>query len=159
MVGILAGLALAAVIQGWLSPDGVLGRGLNRFAAFVATRLMRLRPLTAACFVLFVGALAALVALGDAEGLRLAAMAGPEGLAWFLALDIGTAVEAVGLAWFAASASGLCVVANAVRASRKVVRLRAMFRASRARAARPSRPAPLSDDDPGPQIFGGPVFA
>jgi len=117
------------------------------------------RPQTAACFLVFVGALAALVAVGEMEGLRLAAMAAPEGLAWFVAIDVGTAVEAMALAWLAASAGGLRAAASMLRFVPRAIERLAVRRARRRRVSRPRRPAPDADDDGERWNSGGLVLA
>jgi hypothetical protein len=91
-------------IYAWWAPSSWLGQWATRWSVALVQRLSRTRPLTALLFLLFVAATVAIVVYAEMKGLFIAAPMGVEGFAYFAAIDVGTAVEAVAIAWlFAAS--------------------------------------------------------
>lgn len=139
-------LAFTIIYARW-APDSWLGRAANGLVDRSCRWLASIRPLTIICFIIFVAALVALVAYGKFDGLMMAGPAAPEGLAMFLTMDVGTAVEVMLVAWLvgvrghASAAIGLLRLAH-----RHLVRtLGARPRARKAR--RPRKPVCADNDD------------
>lgn len=145
------------VVYAWRAPSSWLGRLMHGLGAAAGRRLSRVRPLTLVLFVLFVVALAALVAWAKAEGVFMAVPIGADGLAAFATVDVGAYVEVLAAAWLVSASGALRAMMQGLRAARRM----SMLRAQRPRHGRrtPRAPAPrrtraLSGDDDEPATWG-----
>jgi len=134
----------------WWAPQSGLGRLMSRAVADAVRWLSGIRPVTIIAFLVLVGAFAALIAFARFEGLMLTAMAAPEALTWFLAIDVGAAVEVLAVAWLAATRGGIQRIAAAVRrVARRMGRMAGSRRTPRPIRRRRAAP-PANDDEPAP---------
>jgi len=114
MLGILIAVAAAMLWSG--HPSGS-GRMLRRWLVErPAAWLSRASFVRVASVVLALIAIAAVVHLFEGEGLRLAATSLAEGMAWFMAFDVATYIEAYAVLWLLGASRLARTALGAVRA-------------------------------------------
>ena len=156
----LAPLCLLIVLGLTLFDQGPVGTVLRLWLverpASILSRLTRGQILGV---ILVIGLGAAAVALFEAAGVRLFAMAAPDLIAWVLMFDVTVLFDLAILALSLRAVAGwrgLVRAGEAVRAQTRlaVQRLRSRTRARRVRRLRPPRPRSPDDEPQGAWTFG-----